>query len=472
MRTTPDKSSEFDRRSDSPAQSSTPTEEALMSTKYGNARQHYARACRVLPGGVNSSVRFNRALGMPLYATSARGSRVIDVENRELIDMCCAHGAGLLGHAHPAIDAALRRAMELGYVSVFETPYHEELAREICQIIPCAERVRFCSSGTEATLHLIRACRAFTGRPKILRIEGHFHGYHELTYIGGHPPRDYWPRNRSAPYLESAGIPPEFAKLIIPIPHNDPEALLQAIEQHGREIALAILEPINWNWGGIETDPAYLRLLREVTLEAGIVLFFDEIQSVLKTRQLSAQAEFGVIPDVCSIGKSIGGGLPLSGFCGKAEIMDLYRPVGDVAHSGTFNAHLIPILAGLAVMREVRQAKFYDRLEQLGQHFYRGFEAIIESLDLNMYVPHHGARFNIVLGRRSAAQRYEDCFCHEPRVMNRLIQGCFERGVYFHDYGGGPAHHGFSIQHSPEDLDFVLKVLRDTLFQMKQENLV
>jgi len=204
----------------------------------------------------------NQALGTPLYASHAQGSRVWDIEGREYIDMCCAHGAALLGHAHPAIDQALRKAIELGYVNSFETEYHEQLAREICECIPCAERVRFCSSGSEATLHLIRACRAYTGREKIIRFEGHFHGYHELIYIGGHPPAENVADNRSKPYIESAGIPEEFAKFIIPIPYNDPEALEEAISEHGDETALVILEPVNYNCGCIKPQPGYLELLR------------------------------------------------------------------------------------------------------------------------------------------------------------------------------------------------------------------
>ena len=423
----------------------------------------------MLPGGVNSSVRVNQALGTPVFVQSAKGSRFTDIDGRQFIDMCCGHGSALLGHAHPAIDEALRAAMEIGYASVFETAHHEELARLVCESIPCADRVRFCSSGTEATLHMIRACRAFTGREKILRIEGHFHGYHEHVYIGGHPPKEYFERNRTAPYIESPGIPQAFASLIVPIPHNDPQALTQAIEKHGRETALFILEPVNWNWGGIVCDPAYLRLARQLTKDAGIVLFFDEIQSVFKTRKLSAQAEYNVMPDVCSIGKSIGGGLPLSGFCGKAEIMDLFKPVGNVQHSGTFNAHLVSVLVGLAFIRETRKPYFYDALESLAASFHAGVDRIIESHDANMIAPHYGARFNIVMGRRTPANRYEDCFCHEPRAMFRFIKGCFDRGVYFHDYGGAPAHHGFSIQHTQEDLDRVLGVIEDTVKDMKRE---
>jgi glutamate-1-semialdehyde 2,1-aminomutase len=430
-------------------------------------KSQYAKARKVLPGGVNSSVRLNRALGVPFYVARARGSRVWSIEGREFIDLCCAHGAGLLGHAHPAIERALRKAMALGYANSFETEYHEELARKLCACIPCADRIRFCSSGSEATLHLIRACRAFTGRDKIIRVEGHFHGYHELIYIGGHPPPAAFGQNRVHPYLESPGIPAAFADFLIPVPFNDVAALTRAIADHGHEAAMVIMEPINYNSGGIMPQPGYLEAVRKLTRDAGIVLFFDEIQSAFKKSPGGAQGDFGVTPDVCTVGKAIGGGLPLSAFCGRAEIMDLFQPVGPVQQSGTFNAHLIPVLAGLAFLEEAAQPMFYSHLRKLEGAFHSGVDQIIQTNDLGMIVPHHGARFNILLGRRTPALRYEDTFCHDKGLMLKIIKGCYDRGVYFHDYGGGPAHHGFSVQHTVQDIARVLDVLAEVLGKLK-----
>ena len=430
-------------------------------------KSQYAKARKVLPGGVNSSVRLNRALGVPFYVARARGSRVWSIEGREFIDLCCAHGAGLLGHAHPAIERALRKAMALGYANSFETEYHEELARKLCVCIPCADRIRFCSSGSEATLHLIRACRAFTGRDKIIRVEGHFHGYHELIYIGGHPPPAAFGQNRVHPYLESPGIPAAFADFLIPVPFNDVAALTRAIADHGHEAAMVIMEPINYNSGGIMPQPGYLEAVRKLTRDAGIVLFFDEIQSAFKKSPGGAQGDFGVTPDVCTIGKAIGGGLPLSAFCGRAEIMDLFQPVGPVQHSGTFNAHLIPVLAGLAFLEEATKPRFYSHLRKLEGAFHSGVDQIIKTGDLGMIVPHHGARFNILLGRKTPALRYEDTFCHDKGLMLKIIKGCYDRGVYFHDYGGGPAHHGFSVQHTVQDIARVLDVLAEVLGKLK-----
>lgn len=430
-----------------------------MTTRH----QQNERARRVLPGGVNSSTRLNKAIGTPFFASRAEGSHVWDIEGNRFIDMNCGHGSALLGHGHPAVSDALSQANALGHLNAFETEYHEQLASMVCEAVACAERVRFCSAGSEATLHMIRACRGFTGRDKILRVEGHFHGYHEMIYIGGFPPPNALERNRTKPHIESPGIPNVMADLIIPIPHNDPQALEDAIARHGDEIAAFILEPIDFNCACIKPEPGYLELARELTHDAGIVLFFDEIQSSFKKSRGGAQQDLGVTPDVCAIGKSLGGGLPLSAFCGSAEIMDCFQPVGSVQHSGTFNAHLVPVLAGLAFLHENGKPDFYPKLQSIEHRFHEGMDRIIADHDLNMIVPHHGARFNVVLGRTTPALRYEDTFCHDCDAMLALIRACWERGVYFHDYGGTPVHHGYSIVHTPEDIDTVLNVLEDVL---------
>ena len=428
----------------------------------------FIKAAKVMPGGVNSSTRFNKAIMMPFYVSHGKGSKVTGVDGKEYIDMSCAHGAGLLGMAHPAVDEALRKAGEIGYVNSFETVYHEELASYVVETVACADKVRFCSSGSEATLHLIRACRGYTGKNKIIRVEGHFHGYHEMIYIGGHPPVSEFPRNRIDPYIESAGIPRQFAQFVIPVPFNDADALKEAIEKHGNETALLILEPVNFNCAGIRVDDSYLQLVRKLTAENNIILFFDEIQSAYKKSFQAAQNELNIIPDVTTIGKSIGGGFPLSAFCGKKEIMDCYAPAGSVQHSGTFNAHLVPVLTGLAFMHEASAPYFYPELRKLEKQFHEGINKIIADNELNMVVPNFGARFNIVLGRRTPAKNYEETFCHNNQVFLNILKGCFDRGVYFHDYGGGPSHHGYSIQHTHEDIDLVLNVLEEVLLENKE----
>jgi glutamate-1-semialdehyde 2,1-aminomutase len=290
-----------------------------------------------------------------------------------------------------------------------------------------------------------------------------------LIYIGGHPPQSEFQHNRDNPYIESAGIPRQFAELIITIPYNDKEALTEAIRKYADETALLILEPVNFNCAGIRADDDYLQLIRKLTADNNIVLFFDEIQSAYKKSFQATQNELGVFPDVTTIGKSIGGGLPLSAFCGKKEVMDCFSPLGKVEHSGTFNAHLVPILAGLAFMKEASKPDFYSELQKIERQFHTGINKIIEGNDLNMVVPNYGARFNMMIGRKTPAKNYEETFCHDNQVFLGILKNCFERGVYFHDYGGGPAHHGYSIQHSTEDIAFVLNVLEEVLIHHKDK---
>ena len=438
---------------------------------YTKTLAQYERAKQVLPGGVNSSTRYNRGIGHPLYVSRAEGDKLYDLDGNEYIDMCCAHGAGLLGNGHPAIKAALEKAIELGMCNAVETVYHEQLAREICECIPCADEVRFVNAGSEATLHLIRLCRAFTGRKKIIRMEGHFHGYHENIYIGGQVAPQDLARNREHPVPESVGIPEEFASLIIPIPFNDTAAFDEAVEKYGDDVALVILEPIVYNTSCIKPLPGYLEHLRAVTKEKGILLFFDEVQTSFKTNLAGAQGDFGVIPDVCSFGKSVGGGLPLSGFCGRRDIMEYLKPVGPCQHSGTFNAPLVNVLCGLAFLNEAKQDYFYPRIRELGDYLYGGLEQIIRDHDFNVVMVSHGPQFNLTFGRKTPPVRYEDSFTHDVNVMWRFCHDCFERGVHFHDYGGGPSHHGFTVVHTKESLGKVLNVVEEVLVGMHADGL-
>lgn len=420
----------------------------------------FERARGSLPGGVCASTRLNTAVGHPLYVSRAEGARLISVDGDEFIDMSCGHGAALLGHGHPAIRAALLRAAELGICCSSDTVDHVDLAEQLCQLIPCAERVRFTNSGSEATLHAIRLCRAATGRDLIIRFTGHFHGYHEHTFIGGHVPADQLD-NPSA-FRESPGIPEALTQFILALPFNDLAAVEAALAEHGDRVATLILEPVDFNSGGIPPQPGYLERLRELTTKHGVLLFFDEIQSSFKKSTGGAQADFGVTPDICTIGKSLGGGLPLSAICGGAELMDLYRPVGEVTHSGTFMAPLPSVLGGLAFLNEVTAPAFYPDLLARFDRFYTAVDEMIARHQLPVQVPRHGARFGVIVGLEHPPVDYRDALQHRKDLWLRFIASAYERGVYFHDYGGGPCHHGFSTAHSDTDIDRVLQIMDDS----------
>jgi glutamate-1-semialdehyde 2,1-aminomutase len=424
----------------------------------------YERGRQALPGGVCSSTRFNRAWGKPVYAARAKGARFWDIEGREFLDLSMSHGATLLGHAPEGLKAAFDRAWELGVLCSLDTPLHIELAEQLCRLVPCGERVRFTSSGSEATLHALRLCRAASGREKIIRFFGHFHGYHEFTYIGGHPPAEQM--NASPPYRESPGIPACLAELIVPVEYNDTNALEQAVVRHRHEVGTILIEPVDFNRGCILPQPGFLERARELATTNDMILFFDEIQSFAKKSPGGAQQDFGVTPDLCTIGKSLGAGLPLSAIMGRAELMDRYQPAGNVAHSGTFNAPLVAILGGLLFVAEITKPAFWQKINALGETLYAGLAEIAERSPVPVRFQHHGSRFGIIFGTREPVVNYRQSLCHRPETMLEFCRQTTKRGVYFHDYGGGACHHGYSLAHEPVDIATVLNVVDDSLRAM------
>ncbi len=424
----------------------------------------YQRGAAVLPGGVCSSTRFNQAWGKPVYATRAKGARFWDIEGREFLDMSMSHGATLLGHAPDCLRRVFDQTWEAGVLCSLDTEHHIELAERLCEIVPCGERVRFTGSGSEATLHALRLCRAASGRDKIIRFRGHFHGYHEFTYIGGHPPAGEL--EAAPPYRESAGIPAALAELIVPVEYNNPAALEAAVAAHRDDVGTIVVEPVDFNCGCILPEPGFLELARQLADDNDMILFFDEIQSFAKKSPGGAQQDFGVTPDICTIGKSLGAGLPLSAIVGKAELMDRYKPVGNVAHSGTFNAPLPSILAGLAFVETITTPQFWQHIDALGERLFAGLAEISQRSPVPVQFQHHGSRFGVIFGTREPVINYRQSLVHDPQMMLRFCRETTDRGVYFHDYGGGACHHGYSLAHDMDDIDRVLNVVGDALAAM------
>lgn len=371
----------------------------------------------------------------------------------------------MLGHAPECLREVFDKVWELGVLCSLDGQYPIELAEQICEIVPCAEQVRFTGSGSEATLHALRLCRAVSGRDKIIRFHGHFHGYHEFTFIGGHPPADQI--DAQPPYRESAGIPKSLAELVIAAEYNDLDALERLVKQHKHEAGTILIEPVDYNCGAILPEPGFLEGARRLATEHGLILFFDEIQSFAKKSPGGAQQDFGVTPDICTIGKSLGAGLPLSAIAGKAELMDRFKPVGDVAHSGTFNAPLQSILAGLAFVRTIRTPEFWQTIHSLSTQLSRGLNDIANRSPIACRFQVHGSRFGLIFGTREPVKCYRDSLCHRRETMLEFCRQTTARGVYFHDYGGGPCHHGFSSVHTPAEIDRVLQVVEDSLKAME-----
>ena len=381
-----------------------------------------------------------------------------DLDGREYIDLCCSHGATILGHNNAKIKQAIKKALEMGIVCSYETEYQSQLAKKIVDLVPCAELVRFTCSGTEATMHSIRLAREYTKKEKIIKFEGHFHGYHDYVQYSWSPPLDVaGPKNSPIPYPQSGGIPSGIADYIIILPFSNLEVLEKAVKKYKDEVAAVILEPINYNSGCIVPDREYMKAMREITRDNDVLLIYDEVLSAFRTGPGCAQEYFGVVPDLCTIGKCVAGGLPLSVFAGKRQIMEHLRPLGNAEHSGTYNGHLIPVMAAIACLDEIASNGFYDHIYQLADRLYAGISEILKRSKIVGRIQGLGARFGMYFGINEEVTNYRIAAKNDEEMTLKFFAQVIKHGVYFHDYGGKACHAGFSSAHSLEDIDRALE---------------
>lgn len=415
------------------------------------------RADAVMPGGVSSGSRRNEALGRTVYFREASGSRLVDVDGQTYIDFTGGSGAAMLGHGHPRVDAAIREALERGTMCTAETEAHVELAERLCALIPSAETVRFASTGTEATLAALRVARGATGRDKILRFTGHYHGMHDAVLVGWTNAADA----AGAAPADSAGVPDAVRDLVIAVPFNDEAAFAEAIERHGSEIAAVVLEPISYNMGCVPADPAWLRAVREQTTRHGIVLIFDEILSGFRMGIDGAQGMYGVTPDVTTLGKTLGGGWPISAVVGREDVMRVLGPGGGVPLSGTFTTHLSAVLAALAALDVMAAAGFYDDLNARSERFVAGLRDCFASAGIPATVQGVGARFAMYFGVTEPVRDWAGATRSDVETSRALVREALARGVYFADFPGRkvPMHYGIGAAHSDADVDTALDAL-------------
>jgi glutamate-1-semialdehyde 2,1-aminomutase len=430
------------------------------------ARQH--RAEEFLPGGVAGSARFNPALGYALAISRAEGSRIFDVTGKEYIDFNLAHGAAFLGYGHPAVRQALDAALDSGVISGYETEQNIALARKICEIIPCAQMVRLANSGTEGTMLALRLARAYTGKPRLLKFWGHFHGLHDYVMYNAHSPLTPVSRGyRVTLQRESAGIPAVLDQLVEVIPWQDEDALLSVLRQQGDQIGAIMMEPINYNSGGIVASKAYMEFVRRLASEHHIVLIYDEVLSAFRTGVSCAQGYYGVTPDLCVISKALSNGLPLAVVAGKREIMSQVTPFGEVTHSGTTTGNLLSVAAALACLDEITSSGFYDHIYSLAEHLYGGLTELFMRAEIPAHVHGVGARFGLFFGFTGEVRNFTDTLKHDGVQANHFLRACASKGVYFHSYGAlASGHHGFSAAHTHADIDEALNRIESALSVM------
>lgn len=378
----------------------------------------FLEAQKYLPGGVDSPVRAYKPY--PFFAERAEGSVIYDVDGKSYIDYCLAYGPLVLGHAHPQVVKAVKEQLDAGSAYGVPTQKEIELAKLVVKKIPCAEMVRFVNSGTEATMSAIRLARAFTGRKKVVKFEGSYHGAHDYVLVKS--------GSGAVGMPDSLGIPEETTKNTILIPFNDEEALTSIIGQQSSDIAAVIVEPVMGNVGCIPPKEGYLKFLREITAENGVVLIFDEVITGFRVAEGGAQDYFGVTPDLVTLGKILGGGFPMGALAGKKELMGMLAPSGGVYQAGTFNGNPISVTAGLNTLKQL-DSNFYRDLNQKGNYMRGGIQDILDDHGLDFNVAGLSSMFQLYFTDKEV-WNYEDAKSSDVDKFGRYFHSLLDSGVF------------------------------------------
>ena len=417
--------------------------------------QLFADALKHIPGGVNSPVRAFRGLGRePFFVDRAEGTRIWDVDGNEYIDYVGSWGPAILGHAPSVVVEAVGAAAARGLSYGIPNPLEVEMAELICRWVPSIEKVRMVNSGTEATMSCLRLARGFTGRDKIIKFDGCYHGHVDalLVQAGSGALTHGQP--------DSAGIPADFAALTISLPFNDIEAVLSAFRENPKTIAAVILEPVPANAGLYFPREGFLHDLRDECTKQGALLVFDEVMSGFRVARGGAQELFGVRPDLTALGKVIGGGLPVGAFGGRSEIMDQLSPQGPVYQAGTLSGNPLAMTAGLAQLRELERINGWRLLEGSGARLEALMRDTLHELKLPWVFHRIGSMFCLFFTADPVTD-LASAKGSDPENFARYFRACLDRGVYF---APSQFETGFlSTAHTMEDIERTAVVVRDAL---------
>ena len=409
------------------------------------SEQLFSEALKRIPGGVNSPVRAFRAVGgQPFFVDRANGARVWDVDGNNYIDYVGTWGPAILGHAHPKIISAIQKAAVNGTSFGIPNPFEVRMATLICDAVPSVQKVRLCSSGTEATMSAIRLARGFTKRDKIIKFDGCYHGHVDSLLVKagsgaltfGHP--------------DSAGIPAAFTQHTVVLPFNDVEAVRAAFAANPGQIAGIILEPVPGNAGLYLPTPGYLESLREITKSDGALLIFDEVMTGFRLAWGGAQARFGITPDLSCFGKIIGGGLPVGAFGGRSEIMDCLAPLGPVYQAGTLSGNPLAMAAGIAALELLSEGQAYQLLESLGQRLEAGLKGAAQAAGIPVQFNRCGSMFCGYFTDQPV-HNLADAMHSDRARFAKYFHGMLAEGVYL---APSQFEAGFlSTAHTVDDID-------------------
>ena len=378
----------------------------------------FKEAQNYLPGGVDSPVRAYKPY--PFFAKEAGGSKIIDVDGNSYIDYCLAYGPLVLGHANEKIMEKVAEQLKIGSAYGVPTENEIKLAKLVIKKVPCAEMVRFVNSGTEATMSAIRLARAATGKKKIIKFEGSYHGAHDYVLVKS--------GSGAVGLPDSPGVPEDTTKNTVLIPFNDEEAVVDLIKREGNDIAAIIVEPIMGNVGFIPPKRDYLKFLREITSQNNIILIFDEVITGFRIAEGGAQEYFGVTPDLVTFGKILGGGFPIGALAGKKEFMEMIAPAGNVYQAGTFNGNPVSITAGLAMLNQLND-DFYAESERKGNLIRTGIQDILADNNLNFKVAGLSSMFQLYFTDKEVYD-YASAKSADTEKFNQYFQTLLKNEVF------------------------------------------
>lgn len=385
----------------------------------------FEQAQKYIPGGVNSPVRAFRGVGgTPIFFKHAEGAYLFDEDGKRYIDYIGSWGPMILGHSDKRIKDALHAQVDLGVGYGAPTSIETDMAQKVCELVPSIDLVRMVNSGTEATMSAIRLARGFTGRDKIIKFEGCYHGHVDSLLVKA---------GSGALTLgvpNSPGIPSCLAELTLTLDFNDIEGVRKTFKEMGDEIAAIIVEPVAGNMNCIPPVPGFLECLREVCDEHGTVLIFDEVMSGFRVSLGGAQGLYGVTPDLTALGKVIGGGLPVGAFGGKREIMEYIAPLGPVYQAGTLSGNPLAMSAGLATLNAISEPGFHDRLTEKTVALRDGLKAAADAAGIPLAVQGAGAMFGFFFTEEPSVTSFNQVMACDVERFKKFFQGMLKEGIY------------------------------------------
>jgi glutamate-1-semialdehyde 2,1-aminomutase len=418
----------------------------------------YREAEEIIPGGVNSPVRSCRAVGThPLFITRGKGSKIFDVEGNSYIDYVGSWGPLILGHAHPEVVAAVQAAAERGTSFGIPTALEVELARMITQMVPSMEMVRMVNSGTEATMSAIRLARGYTGRNKIIKFDGCYHGHADTLLVKAGS------GVATLGIPGSAGVPPDFVQYTLSLRFNDLDQVANVMQDQGNEVAAIILEPVAGNMGAVPPKPGFLEGLRHWCDETGALLIFDEVMTGFRVALGGAQALYNVRPDLTCLGKVIGGGLPVGVYGGRKDIMSKVAPVGEVYQAGTLSGNPLAVTAGLTTLKLLSQPGVYDELEERSGYLFEEMSRLATKYKIPSSMNRVGSMGSIFFTDQKVVD-FDTAQTSDTQKFANLFCAMLERGVYLAPSQFEAAF--VSLAHDQEDIEKTLAAANEVLKEL------